>query len=122
MTQGGRRVLVVDDNADSANMLAMLLRLAGHDAQAAYDGTSALARAASFVPEVAFLDIHLPDMTGYDLARQLRQQPQFAGLLLVAMTGFDDDEDRRQAREAGFDHHLAKPADPDAVERIVRGS
>lgn len=116
----GRKVLVVDDNADSADMLALLLRLGGHDARTAYDGESALEAAAAFAPEVAFLDIGLPDMSGHDLARRLRQQSDPGGLVLVAMTGFDDEEDRRRTREAGFDHHLVKPADPEAVAKVLK--
>ncbi len=122
-TQGtaGRKVLVVDDNVDSADMLALLLGIGGHEARTANDGESALQAAAAFVPEVAFLDLALPDMSGIELARRLRQLPGLGGLLLVAMTGFDDEEDRRRTREAGFAHHLVKPADPDAVEKILKG-
>jgi CheY-like chemotaxis protein len=126
MTQGqtdpapGRKVLVVDDSVDSAKMLALMLRLGGHDARTAYDGESALATAISFVPEVAFLDLNLPGMSGYELARRLRPEPTLDRLILVAMTGFGDDEDRQRTREAGFDHHLVKPADPQVVEKLFR--
>ena len=101
-------------------MLAMMLRLAGHEARAAYDGPAALQAVADFTPEVVFLDIGLPGMDGYAVARRLRQTPGLGGVVLVAMTGYGDDEDRQRSRAAGFDHHLVKPAEPEAVEAILR--
>jgi CheY-like chemotaxis protein len=116
----GLKVLVVDDNVDSAKMLALMLQLAGHDARAAFDGPSALAVAAGFIPEVVFLDIGMPGMDGYAVAHRLRETPGLENVVLVAMTGFNDPEDRQRARDAGFDHYLVKPADPEEVAKILR--
>ncbi len=112
---GARRVLVVDDNVDAAETLAMLLELLSHETRCAHDGAAALAAAASFQPDLAFLDIGLPGMTGYDLARAIRADPRLARIRLVALTGRGTDDDRRQALEAGFDAHLTKPVDGDTV-------
>jgi PAS domain S-box-containing protein len=106
-----RRVLVVDDNVDSADSLAMLLQVNGHEVRVAYDGPAALREAAAFVPEVVLLDIGLPGMNGYEVARKLREMPEAKGTLLVAQTGWGQAEDRRRSKEAGFDHHLVKPVD-----------
>jgi signal transduction histidine kinase/DNA-binding response OmpR family regulator len=105
----GLRVLLVDDNVDGADSLAALVRLAGHDTRVAHDGPGALAAAADFRPHVVVLDIGLPGLTGYEVARRLRDDPHLAGVSLVAVTGYGRDEDREQARQAGFDHHLVKP-------------
>ncbi len=113
------RVLVVDDNADAAESLAMLLRLWGHDVAVAQDGPAALRTAAARPPEVALLDIGLPGMDGYELARLLRQQPGPGRAVLVALTGWGQEEDRRRAREAGFDHHLVKPVDLSALQGLL---
>jgi signal transduction histidine kinase/CheY-like chemotaxis protein len=107
-----RRVVVVDDNHDGADSLALFLTFQGHQVRTAYDGPQALAAIDAFHPEVVLLDIGLPDgITGYDVARQLRRQPATSALLLIAMTGYGQEEDRRRSREAGFDAHLVKPAD-----------
>ncbi|HET6576512.1 MAG TPA: response regulator [Fimbriiglobus sp.] len=107
----GLRVLLVDDNVDGADSLAALVRLAGHDARVAHDGPGALATAAAFRPQVVVLDIGLPGLSGYEVARRLRANLDLSGAVLVAVTGYGRDEDREQAREAGFDHHLVKPVD-----------
>jgi PAS domain S-box-containing protein len=114
-----RRVLVVDDNVDAAEMLAELLKLDGHEVRTATSGPDALEAVAGFVPHVALLDIGLPGMNGFELARRLRAQPGLTGLTLVAVTGWGQREDREQSKEAGFDHHLTKPVDPDDVRRLV---
>lgn len=114
-----RRVLVVEDNADARDMLVLLLKRAGHEVRAAADGLSALAAAESFVPEIVLLDIGLPGLDGYGVARQLRSSPRTADALLVAMTGYGQEDDRERALAAGFDHHLLKPAEPDAVLALV---
>jgi signal transduction histidine kinase len=114
-----RRVLVVDDNVDAAESLALLLRLGGHEARVAHDGPSALMLAEAEPPEVAFLDIGMPGMDGYELARRLREQPALRGVLLVALTGWGQDEDRRRTREAGFDAHEVKPVSPEALEELL---
>ena len=108
---GAVRVLVVDDNADAAQMLATLLEAHGHLVSVEYDGTGGLARALRERPEVMLLDIGLPDMDGHELARRLRASPDTANAMLVALTGYGQSEDRERARQAGFDRHLVKPAD-----------
>ena len=113
------RVLVVDDNQDAAQMLATVLEVQGHAVSVEYDGHGALQRARREHPEVMLLDIGLPDTDGYALARQLRAMPELRGTVLVALTGYGQQEDRRQAEEAGFDHHLVKPADLALVSEIL---
>jgi PAS domain S-box-containing protein len=114
-----RRVLIVDDNQDAAESLALLLQLRGHDVRTALDGPGGLEAADAFGPEVVLLDIGLPGMDGYEVARQLRQRPAGRATMLVAVTGYGGDEDRRRSREAGFDHHLVKPTDPETVVDLL---
>jgi CheY-like chemotaxis protein len=114
-----RRVLVVDDSADTAESLALLLTVQGHEVRTAHDGPAALQAAEAFRPEVIFLDIGLPRMDGYEVARRLRGQMGLRDATLVAVTGYGQEEDRRRAEEAGFDAHLVKPADPGALERLL---
>jgi two-component system CheB/CheR fusion protein len=116
----GRRVLIVEDSADSAETLARLLRISGHDVQVAGDGPNALRMAGTFVPDVALVDIGLPGMDGYEVARQLRQVPGMAGTLLVAVTGYGQEQDRNRARQAGFDRHLTKPVNHDALLQLLQ--
>lgn len=104
-----RRVLIVEDNRDAARMLSLLLQMDGHQVCAAHSGLQALETARTFEPEVILLDIGLPDMSGYEVARQLRSEPQFDQALLVALTGHGSDQDRQRTREAGFDEHVVKP-------------
>ena len=113
------KVLVVDDNVDGAESLAELLQFSGHETEVAHTGPAALTAARAFEPDVVFLDIGLPGMTGYEVAQQLRAEKGHEGIVLVALTGWGTEEDRRQAREAGFDHHLTKPVDLAEVQRIV---
>lgn len=109
---GGRlRVLVVDDNVDAAAMLAMLLEALGHEVSVEHDARRALAKAAAENPHICLIDIGLPEMNGNELARQLRAQPETAATVLVAVTGYGQDNDRRQSQLAGFDHHFVKPVD-----------
>lgn len=115
---GALRVLVVDDNHDAATTLAELLGLVGHTVRVANSGSQALVQAADFGPQVVFLDIGMPGMNGYQTARALRAEPS-DGMLLVALTGWGGDDDRARTREAGFDHHLTKPVDLDAVMRLL---
>jgi CheY-like chemotaxis protein len=110
---------VVDDNVDSANILATLLRRSGHDVRTAYTGPTALEAAAADPPDVVLLDIGLPGLSGYEVAERLRQDPKLNGIRLVAMTGYGDEAHRRLAREAGFDRHLVKPVDFRKVREIV---
>jgi CheY-like chemotaxis protein len=114
------RILVVDDNVDAAESLAVLLRLWGHQVRVAHTGPEALKVAHESHPEMLILDIGLPEMSGYEVARRLRQQPQFGKAIIVAVTGYGQAEDRRRTEEAGFDHHLTKPVDPAALESLVR--
>ena len=111
----GVRVLVVEDNADSAEALVLLLRMLGNEVEVASDGASGLQAAEAHRPEVVLLDIGLPEMNGYDVARKIREQPWGGQMALVALTGWGQDEDRRLAKEAGFDHHLVKPVDPQVL-------
>jgi CheY-like chemotaxis protein len=113
-----RRVLVVDDNLDSADTMAELVRIWGYEVRTAHDGPAALECARSFRPNVVLLDVGLPGMDGYELARRLRAEG-LAGELLVSVTGYGQDEDRRKAQEAGFDHHLTKPVNPETLQRLV---
>ena len=117
--QPGRyRVLVADDNVDSALMLSEALRQLGHDVRATHDGIATLEVARSFAPQVAFLDIGMPRMNGYDVGKQLREE--FGDrIMLVAVTGWGQEADRRRAREASFDHHLVKPVDLRAIEKLL---
>ncbi len=114
----GRKVLVVDDNADAAQSLAVLLRLRGHEVHVALGGAEALQMVSLSVPELVFLDIGMPDIDGYEVARRLRSQFH-AGLTIVALTGWGTEQDRRRSREAGFDHHLTKPVEMAAVEAVM---
>ena len=112
-------ILVVDDNVDAAESLAMLLRMEGHDVRVAHDGPAALAAVEADRPDLVFLDIGMPVMNGYDVAQRLRQRPGLENLVLVAMTGWGQEEDRRRSQEAGFDHHLVKPAEPEALRQLL---
>jgi signal transduction histidine kinase/ActR/RegA family two-component response regulator len=114
------RLLVVDDNQDGAESLALMLRLWGHEVSLAYDGTTALKKVQAEQPDVVLLDIGLPGMDGYEVARRVRQQPELERIALVAMTGYGQDEDRRRSSEVGFDDHLVKPVDVTALERLLR--
>ncbi len=115
-----RRVLIVEDNRDVRDMLMFLLRRDGHDVRAAGDGPAALIETETFIPEIVFLDIGLPGLDGYAVARQLRATPRTSDALLVALTGYGQAEDREKAFAAGFDHHLLKPAEPAQVREMMR--
>ena len=114
-----RKVLIVDDNVDAVQSLANLLKLFGHEVQIAYDGQSGLEAAQATRPDVVLLDIGLPGLTGFEVAEQIRQQPALDGTVLVALTGYGRDADRQLSQEAGFDHHLVKPADFAEVQTIL---
>jgi PAS domain S-box-containing protein len=113
------RVLVVDDNVDAAESTGMILRFSGHDVQVTYSGQSALEIALEYQPHVILLDIGLPEMDGYEIARRLRQRPQLKDVWLIALTGYGQDSDRQQSREAGFDYHLVKPVNTQELEKLV---
>jgi two-component system, chemotaxis family, CheB/CheR fusion protein len=113
------RVLVVDDNVDTVLSFSMLLQAAGHEVDTAFDGPTAVSTALARRPDVVLLDIGLPGLSGYEVAAQLRLEPRLRGTVLVALTGYGQEADRLQAKQAGFDHHLTKPADFGRLERIL---
>jgi CheY-like chemotaxis protein len=121
-TPGGetRRVLIVDDNTDAADSLAAVLRLRGHEVQTVNDGPASLDAAAAFRPEVVLLDIGLPGLNGYEVARRLRQDDATRQAKLIAVTGYGQDEDRARSSEAGFDRHLVKPVEPGEILRLLQ--
>lgn len=113
------RSLVVDDNRDAADSLGMLLRFLGAEAHIVYDGPAALAALDVFQPAVVLLDLGMPGMDGFEVARRIRQQPRFQHVRLIALTGWSQEEDRHRTRMAGFDHHLTKPADLDVLQALL---
>ena len=117
-----RRVLIADDNLDAAESLQLWLEMAGHDVHVAHDGHAAVAAAESLQPEVVLLDLGMPGLSGLEAARSIRQTPWGQTMVLIALTGWGQEEDRRQTREAGFDHHLIKPVSPDEIEALVRSA
>jgi signal transduction histidine kinase/ActR/RegA family two-component response regulator len=115
----GLHILVVDDNQDSASSMTLLLEMQGHEVCVAHSGQAALERAAERTPDAILLDIGMPGMNGYEVARRLRQQPAFAQTLLVAITGYGRASDHEQTQAAGFDHHLVKPIDYDKLQALL---
>jgi CheY-like chemotaxis protein len=113
------RILVVDDNEDAADSLAMVLANSGHQTRTANDGVESLRAAADFWPDVVVLDIGLPKLNGYEAARQIRQQPWGKRMVLIAVTGWGQQEDKHRALEAGFNHHLTKPVEAETLERLL---
>jgi CheY-like chemotaxis protein len=113
------RILIVDDNVDAAQTVAMFLQLGGHEVTTAADGNEALSSVAEFAPQVVLLDIGLPGMDGYEVARRLRQMPQGRDALLVALTGYGRPDDARRVDSAGFDEHYVKPADMDVLAQRI---
>ena len=118
-TTTGRRILVVDDNWDSAESLAMLLQIAGNETHTAHDGLEAVEAAERFRPDVVLLDIGLPQLNGYDVCRRIREQPWGKTMVLVALTGWGQEEDRNKSKDAGFDAHLVKPVDYGALMKLL---
>ncbi len=114
-----QRILVVDDNVDGAESLALLLELQGHQVRTAHDGIAAIDAISKFQPQVVLLDLGLPGMNGYEVARRVRSQPEFTDLVLAAVTGYGQDEDRHRSHEAGFNHHFVKPVDPKDLEAML---
>ena len=114
-----RRILVVDDNKDSADSLSMMLSITGMEVRTAYDGLEAVEAATAFNPDVVLLDIGMPKLNGYEAARRIREQPRGKDMLLVAVTGWGQEEDRRRSQEAGFNFHMLKPVDPAALQHMV---
>jgi CheY-like chemotaxis protein len=114
------RILVVEDNVDAAATLRDFLELSGHEVELASSGTDGVSAARRFHPEVVLCDLGLPGMTGYEVAAQLRRDPETASVKLIAVTGYGRDEDRRRSKEAGFDLHLTKPVDPTQLRQLLR--
>jgi signal transduction histidine kinase/ActR/RegA family two-component response regulator len=119
MSTERRRILIADDNRDAADSLALLLELSGHEVRVAHLGHTALSLAQTFRPNVGLLDIGMPDLSGYEVARALRNESWATNLQLIALTGWGQDDDRRRALEAGFDHHMTKPVDPDQLASLI---
>jgi CheY-like chemotaxis protein len=113
------RVLVVEDNRDSADSLKLLLELFGYDVAVAYTGPAGVATAKAWRPDVVVCDLGLPELDGYGVVRELRRNPDTSKARMIAVTGYGSDEDRLKTREAGFDAHLTKPADPAALEQLL---
>jgi CheY-like chemotaxis protein len=111
-------VLVVDDNRDAADSLALLLQLKGHEVRVALSGAEALRVARTYTPDAVFLDLGMPGMDGYQVARRLRQQPGMAGVVLAALTGWGQPEDRQRSSQAGFDYHFVKPPEQNALDDV----
>jgi PAS domain S-box-containing protein len=114
-----RRILVVDDNRDAANSLGMLLKCIGADVRIAYNGPDALEAVATWKPAVVLLDIGMPGMDGYEVAQRIREEPQSEGMTLIALTGWGQEDDRRRARSAGFDHHMIKPPELNTLKTLL---
>jgi CheY-like chemotaxis protein len=114
-----RRILVVDDNETAANVLAMLLKALGNEVRTAFDGLTAIDLAEQFRPDIVLLDIGMPKLNGYETARRIRQQPWGKDMVLAALTGWGQEEDKRRTREAGFDHHFVKPVEPDVLQKLL---
>jgi DNA-binding response OmpR family regulator len=115
------RILIVDDNRDSADSLVMLLRLMGNDTRTAYDGQQGVDIAGEFRPDVILLDIGLPKVNGYEACRRIREQSGGKHVVLIAVTGWGQEEDRRLSHEAGFDYHMVKPVDPQELMKLLAG-
>ena len=113
------RVLIVEDNRDAADSLQMLLELTGCEVAVAYTGPDGVERARTVKPDLVLCDIGLPGLDGYEVARRIREEAAGKRPMLVALTGYGEEDDRRRAREAGFDHHFTKPADPKVIERLL---
>ena len=118
---GRVKVLVVDDNLDAAESLSLFLELLGHEVRTANSGPEALTTASALRPDVVVCDIGMPGMDGYEVCRRLRERPELAGMVIVALTGWGSEHDRKRSQEAGFDHHLTKPVDPAEVEALISG-
>ncbi|MBC8023111.1 MAG: response regulator [Burkholderiales bacterium] len=117
-----RRLLVVDDNRDSAESMCLIYRDAGHEVRTVHEGAAAVDAAAQLNADAVLLDIGLPDIDGYEVARRLRSDPRTCGVLIIAISGYGREDDVRKGREAGIDDHVMKPIDPDKVlERVARG-
>jgi CheY-like chemotaxis protein len=113
------KILVVDDNPDSALSMAMMLSIMGHDTRTAHDGESAVDTAESFLPDVVLLDIGLPKLNGYEVAQRIREKAWGKSMYLIAVTGWGQDEDRQRSSEVGLNQHMVKPVEPAALEKLL---
>lgn len=113
------RILVVDDNQDSALSLAMMLSIMGHETRTAHDGESAVATAETFLPEVVLLDIGLPKLNGYEVAQRIREKAWGTSMFLIAVTGWGQEEDRQRSAEVGLNVHMVKPVEPSVLEKLL---
>jgi PAS domain S-box-containing protein len=116
----GRRILIADDNQDAAETLSMLLQMDGHDVQVVHDGRAAVSAFAAFKPEIALVDIGMPELNGYEVARLVREDAHGQAVTLIAVTGWGQERDKQRALEAGFDHHFTKPVEPHRIDKILR--
>jgi CheY-like chemotaxis protein len=116
------RVLIADDDQDTADTLAMLIGMMGFEVRVAYDGATAVKTADGFRPDAAILDAAMPGMDGYEAARQIRQLPELERVLLICLSGYGRDEDRERAKRAGFDHHMTKPANLADLQRLLQSA
>jgi len=121
VTAGTCRILVADDNRDAAESMSMVLRLMGNEVRTVNDGIKAVEEAEAFRPDMVLLDIGMPRLNGYDAARRIRAERWGKAILVVAMTGWGQDEDKRLASEAGFDQHFTKPVNPADLEQLIAG-
>jgi CheY-like chemotaxis protein len=115
------KILVVDDNPDSALSMAMMLSMMGHDTRTAHDGEAAVTTAEEFRPQVVLLDIGLPKLNGYEVAQRIRKQEWGTAMFLVAITGWGQDEDRRRSEDVGMNLHMVKPVEPAVLESVLSG-
>jgi CheY-like chemotaxis protein len=115
------RILIVDDNEDSAISLGMMLKIMGHDIRTAHDGLEAVDTTATFLPDVVLLDIGLPKLNGYDACRRMREQPWGERMVIIALSGWGQDDDKLRSKEAGFNFHMVKPLDPAGLEKLLAG-
>lgn len=117
----GHRVLVVDDNADAASTLCMLLEMLGHTVVTADSGQGAIVLSEQFRPQIIFMDLGMPEMDGFAAAKRIREKPWGENIVIVALSGWGQDEDKRKSKEAGFDHHLVKPAELSELKKVLSG-
>jgi CheY-like chemotaxis protein len=120
MVLARQRVVVVDDNRDAATSMGLLLKILGADVEVVNSGPAALLAVESYRPAVVLLDLGMPEMDGYEVAKRIRERPEFDDVMLIALTGWGQDDDRRRAHEAGFDHHLVKPADISSLQELLQ--
>jgi len=118
-TENRQKVLVVDDNKDSAQTLAMMLKIMGNDVRTAHDGLEAIEKAQEYLPQVILLDLGMPKLNGYDVCRRIREQSWGTSIVIIALTGWGQAEDRQRTKEAGFDHHLVKPVDVAKLKELL---